>query len=85
MSEFKGTKGKWRTFNSRIEQWGQHHHTVICRFESNMSQESAYNAQLISKAPELLEMLVRLHDTLGTAFHREKAEIRELIKEATEI
>jgi hypothetical protein len=87
--EFKGTKGKWNTFNDRVEQRGQFTDYVICRFEPRMSRESEANALLISKAPEMLEMLKTTSNCLwmlNTKGTNELAEeIDKLIEESTEI
>lgn len=89
--EFKGTKGKWNTFNDRVEQRGQFIDTVICRFEPRMSRESEANALLISKAPEMLEMLKEMFDEwcetgIGeNQLSEYMLKSKKLIKEATEL
>ncbi len=85
--EFKGTKGKWNTFNDRVEQRGQFTDNVICRFEPRMSMESKANALLISKAPEVLEMLNELisANPMHNGWHEKILKANKLIKEATEI
>lgn len=87
MREFKGTKGKWvatrslsnkfsivsRTFNDSKE---------VCEIISNEEYEA--NALLISKAPEMLQMLQNILDNeyvSGQTYD----EIKQLIKQATEI
>ena len=89
MSEFKGTKGKWITFNNRVEQRGQFIDTVICRFEPRMSIECDYNALLISKAPEMLDFIKRISgEMLRNDFVLDPKwyeQAKQLIKEATEI
>ena len=82
--EFKGTKGKWRCVipegygKSTLVMNGT---DIICdmvKFEGKR-----YNALLISKAPEMLEMLKKLVNTyelLGIS-----NEVKQLIKEATEL
>ena len=96
MSEFKGTKGKWKVDKCEKDSSGRacyRIHTYIRPMDSQMKA----NAQLISKAPEMLEMLKHLlslkHakdldgktpyylDEMPKAW--EKAE--QLIKEATTI
>jgi hypothetical protein len=92
--EFKGTKGKWEHykplhigsdnvsfgdqtgFNPYIEIWH-------CQFENK--EEAKANALLISKAPEMLEMLKKIffgNDYKNPSLHME---IKQLIKEATEL
>jgi hypothetical protein len=93
--EFKGTKGKWKVTNSipngiydlegHIEiandQW-----SIACVF--NDVDEAKANALLISKAPEMLEMLKELRNAiLSEDYVRMLANsqlAKELIKEATE-
>ena len=88
MEQFKGTKGKWSA-------WGQDmviakediEDDVICikpQIKSSQKNWEA-NALLISKAPEMLEMLndiLEAQDS-GETFHSYK--IEQLIKEATEL
>jgi len=50
-----------------------------------ISNESKEIGLLISKAPEMLEMLNEIKNKLGNAFEKEKLEIEQLIKEATDI
>ncbi|HAY3504317.1 hypothetical protein CMT48_17235 [Elizabethkingia anophelis] len=83
MSEFKGTKGKWEFHESK----GLFITTVGAIFRKDKSRlEQRSNAKLISKAPEMLEMLKRcevriepkdIHISLLN-------DLRQLIKEATE-
>jgi len=92
--EFKGTKGKWKitslddTFIRSKE-----NNAFICTMDeaNNIKNESRANALLISKAPEMLEMLQKCHFEFG----RFKAEfgqgselenqVLQLIKDATEL
>ena len=101
--EFKGTKGKWGydidESNSSIDLILPNN-TVISysRYEVNSGmfgierEEMNANMKLISKAPEMLEMLLKLHlifegRIMPTEQHLKtySIEIKELIKEATEI
>ena len=85
MTEFKGTKGKWEINRGR----------TIHGIHSGMSQiaivEGIFinaNALLISKAPEMLEMLGYILEYQGSGFvlnHDLSKEIEQLIKEATEL
>ena len=107
MAEFKGTKGKWQSYtpdhigctnvkfgkeewDGFIEVW--HHH--------NGSVQAKSNALLISKAPEMLEMLkyftafpdedfeedMDKHISFPmTVDARKIKEAKQLIKEATEL
>lgn len=91
--EFKGTKGKWEvsknnTFGRQMIDLGDFKGSIDVWYHNGdtiTKQEAKANALLISKAPEMLEMLEYLHDRLGTAFTQEKQEIEQLIKEATEL
>ena len=101
MSEFKGTKGKWEVrpadhigctlvyfgdFKGEIQCW--HHHG-----DTMTSKEANANALLISKAPEMLEMLEKLLDAVdwsvdqwqGNGGREREDKIKQLIKEATEL
>lgn len=87
MSEFKGTKGNWSVykpnhigcenvnigdntgFDGYVELWHHHYDT---------KEEAKANALLISKAPEMLEMLQNITEY-------SPYEIKQLIKQATEI
>ena len=61
MSEFKGTKGKWdidSSSDSRVKLVGGLIDVWIYRNSGDIDiMEAKANAQLISKAPEMLEML----------------------------
>lgn len=103
--EFRGTKGKWKqnkhsVFIGEEEKIGVN---VICRLHlgavNYMNDEQKYNALLISKAPEMLEMLKYFTDFPDDDFKEfnykdvfemtvmvhKIAEAKKLIKEATEI
>lgn len=59
-------------------------------FQCGNKNEALYNALLISKAPEMLEMLKSVKDLLEAypseaEIHLKAVEIRDLIKEATEL
>ena len=92
--EFKGTKGKWVAEKSEVVRhassasispyWKQ-----ICSFVPS-GQEAKANAQLISKAPEMLEMLEKVLDVIAPEFPDDEqsnliVSIKQLIKEATTI
>lgn len=93
--EFKGTKGKWIlrdgyridivTKNDEsfgIVDFGTEQEAYLAGYPL---EKLKANALLISKAPEMLEMLQWLYSRLGTSFSQEKEEIEQLIKEATDI
>jgi hypothetical protein len=92
--EFKGTKGKWKTDTYTSENGREI--TFVCNTEYNSDRTDLHirfsaieeteketnraNALLISKAPEMLEMLERVLTAKFTT-----SEIKQLIKEATEL
>lgn len=87
--EFKGTKGKWVLNNHVIESHLGHD---IAELWNSNDEENQANALLISKAPEMLELinefyLMCIQKTFPTEheleYMAEKAE--KLIKEATEL
>ena len=81
--KFKGTKGKWELFKSEsyCEIQTQKPLISICAVNPNV-EEHLYNAQLISKAPEMLEMLKDIKDYLGSD---KRQQVEQLIEEATKI
>ncbi|WP_155845020.1 hypothetical protein [Chryseobacterium daeguense] len=95
MMEFKGTKGKWFVTEgglsvSNIENKRNIHDGTICRFHTGVFNYANYKADalLISKAPEMLEMLKRVNDLikhLGGTHYCQYSECEQLIKEATEL
>lgn len=85
---FKGTKGKWElTDNKRgVEvRTNQYAYKSICSSTGNTKWQ--YDMLLISKAPEMLEMLELTLKVWGCEYkgspHYNK--IEQLIKEATEL
>ena len=94
--EFKGTKGKWvvdideSSYNefhqlcTPISRKYPGHGTIVRLCEVYGEDEpSIANALLISKAPEMLEMLINLTEVCDIKILKDKAE--QLIKEATEL
>lgn len=79
MSEFKGTKGKWEVKKGEVLNGVYSGKEPICICHGGNKVE---NALLISKAPEMLEMLKDVKDYLGSD---KRALVVQLIKEATEI
>ena len=86
--EFKGTKGKWE-----IHEDSFNNSNIICNDFYLGEVIDKYDALLISKAPEILEMLNHLHgridfscDAWGSNEGIELSnKIGQLIKEATEL
>jgi hypothetical protein len=81
MSEFKGTKGPWVNNDGEISGWNGEY---ICDCIFFSSKVDSYNVLLISKAPEMLEMLERLSNHFGL-FPDDRDSIKKLIKSATEL
>lgn len=83
----KFTKGKWEVTssgNAIIAEFP----IQICLMEKSNPQ-SLHNALLISKAPEMFEMLVKVRQAIlsedYTRMLCESQSIKELLKEATEL
>lgn len=88
MSEFKGTKGKWEFLNTELADF--HLTTVICEKEviAHINSEKSNriaNALLISKAPEMLEMLKEISNDRLWGTDDDFNKLEQLIKEATEL
>jgi hypothetical protein len=93
MSEFKGTKGDWEFSMCQISEQininsgliniaNVFSYDVLCG--ENDIEETKANALLISKAPEMLEMLKKIlnnSDVPNVIYD----EAKQLIKEATEL
>lgn len=78
--EFKGTKGKWHSVEyagNYILQSGDKYGDDNILDEENVNEEAKYNALLISKAPELLDMLIDIKAYLGSD---KREEVEHLIK-----
>jgi hypothetical protein len=85
--EFKGTKGNWKLAENEYGYYTSIRNLddsrKVCTSRVNNQIESNANLLLISKAPELLEMLKRLiQPDLDIS---DLIEAENLIKEATEI
>ena len=81
--EFKGTKGKWIVSAST-----DYSDVIMIRGEQYAPSfnENKYNAQLVSKAPEMLEMLKNIQSETDPHGNSKRwNEIQQLIKEATEL
>ena len=84
MSEFKGTKTGWELLKGTSLLGVQIGKTIFGI--SNINEVTKANALLISKAPEMLEMLKRCEYWISACNEDENIlkDISELIKEATE-
>ena len=93
--DFKGTRGKWRKFqlpngNMKItcDDWREFAEIEFKHWQNTEERrkQCLYNALLISKAPEMLEMLKKckiMCEHLN--IHHVSNELNTLIKEATEL
>lgn len=82
--EFKGTKGKWVLGNKEINNGNY----SICAVNHHLPNQetSLANALLISKAPEMLEMLKDIRNQIEDGrTYITKDDIDRLIKQATEL
>jgi hypothetical protein len=98
MTEFKGAKGKWHVVSGSIDKLGNclsiantkqsyNGRELICVITTveSLNQNDISNALLISKAPEMLEMLESCLLAFQQLGMKEPKGIKELIKEATTI
>jgi protein-disulfide isomerase len=86
MSEFKGTKGKWNYSKEYLTIVDQDRYGIAQENGIRNSSEWEANALLISKAPEMLEMLNEiLLETDPHGQSKQYNKIEQLIKEATEL
>lgn len=107
MGNFKGTKGKWvitsgnpngfelPAFKVQLKNEDPFDSWDICAVWNDLpsKEESKANALLISKAPEMLEMLEIIYQQVDFSFEawgsdtglKMEAEIKKIIKEATEL
>lgn len=81
MSEFKGTKTEWELLKGTSLLGVQIGKTIFGI--SNINEVTKANALLISKAPEMLEMLNKLY--ANDLLKDNAEEVLQLIKEATEL
>lgn len=90
--EFKGTKGKWfiDTELNHINKYGSKVRVISSDNDEHMIEiygnkdEDDFNAQLISCAPEMLEMLQYFVDENMLSITGEEM-AKQLIKKATEV
>jgi len=92
--EFKGTKTKWELRNNLVDITAEDKGLIItCYTKGSIfgtitKEEAQANALLISKAPEMLEMLKDIIFTWnnnGNFDNEYFSNIQKLIKEATEL
>lgn len=100
MTEFKGTKGRWyhdkgnslSIFHPKavgVILATVHKTSTIGKHSYDLSlketDEYKYNALLISKAPEMLEILIELSNLTSSSLLNLQDRAKILIKEATEL
>lgn len=108
--EFKGTKGNWGLYQEKKQKVGQNYSIMNITSDSKaewgtdiasvwndepIKDEAYHNALLISKAPEMLEMLKVVSYGLSQMYRHEEdsvifdlidaEKLDKLIKEATEL
>jgi hypothetical protein len=91
--EFKGTKGKWHFDKEKAKVFKDDGNTLCVCYYSNIinKEECEPNALLISKAPEMLNKLIYVIDTLKGFDSNNPTErmiieeCEQIIKEATQI
>jgi hypothetical protein len=95
--EFKGTKGKWHIKENNATITDENENAILCWYGVATSTfwknevELKANSLLISKAPEMLEMLKNTASLLSILAERYSfqtrriEEIEQLIKQATKI
>jgi Fe-S cluster assembly ATPase SufC len=88
MSNFKGTRGKWKLAENEYGYYTSVRNLddsiKVCTSRVNNQNESNANLLLISKAPEMLEFIINVFNTMPNgSVIQEKA--KQLIKEATEL
>ena len=88
--EFKGTKGKWyrNTKSSIVSSVYSENEEKLIHISGKNNEEAKANALLISKAPEMLEMLQLWcmdMEERGHAYGDCYTMTKQLIKEATEL
>lgn len=91
--EFKGTKGKWKI--DKYNNVSSNYNEIAFLKSDTPNKERRANALLISKAPEMLEMLQKIYAILEDLWHEDESndifdlldaeELDNLIKEATEL
>ena len=80
---FKGTKGPWFNDDGIIE---DKEGREVCYVYSILpTKKDLYNRQLISKSPEILEMLIDLTENYYISCQVKQNQVEQLIKQATEL
>ena len=87
--EFKGTKGRWKfeMSNGKPSVIDAEDYCLVDFF--GLNEKDTYDALLISKAPQMLEMLIMINEGIHTMDFTQleilQPEIEQLIQSATEI
>jgi len=88
MAGFSGTKGKWvlKTFpDGQMSVRNENDSRKICVPRVQNYEESLANLLLISKAPEMLEMLKKIYTARVEGGDFDTREVYRLIKESTQL
>lgn len=88
MTNFKGTKGKWCVTSKDQVVRSEEGFTIAAPTGIVLANDWEFNALLISKAPEMLEMLENIEHKLKNGYNitsSDHTKILQLIKEATEL
>ena len=89
MSKFKGTHGKWKLGINRYGYYTSVRNMddtrKICVSRVNNFEEQNANMLLISKAPEMLEMLEKYRNHLRDHYSHDVEELNQFIAEITEL
>lgn len=87
------TKGKW-TVNKHNNVYSKYKLPIAVTYDGSTAHNSfresnvhicKANALLISKAPEMFEMLIKAERTLREVYDCDTTELKQLLKEATEL
>jgi hypothetical protein len=99
--EFKGTKGIWLVQEKEVNQFGKEYIPIATKTDNVFidvygvtKKETEANAKLISCAPEMLEMLIKVNtfinenkslNYMAELLNRDTHNLKQLIEKATTI
>ena len=85
MSEAKFTKGEWKVVNGKTYSCVRVTDSVVCDIRTVNCAFNEHDAHLIAAAPEMYEMLSKIHDYLevsGPTGFNLSLDINDLLKKA---